>query len=84
MLAAAAVATVVGTERLAAPVAASTGLKLRLVQGNGRKTPNWDASQARAIFARYLALSRGGSDGRSPWRQHLGDLARKRLALSRR
>jgi apolipoprotein N-acyltransferase len=69
ILAAAAVATVVGTERLAAPVAASTGLKLRLVQGNVPQDTKWDASQARAIFARYLALSRGGSDGRSP----LGD-----------
>jgi apolipoprotein N-acyltransferase len=69
ILAAAAIATAVGTERLAAPAAASTGVKLRLVQGNVPQDTKWDVSQARAIFARYLALSRGGSDGRSP----LGD-----------
>jgi apolipoprotein N-acyltransferase len=69
ILAATAIATTVGTERLAAPAAASTGLKLRLVQGNVPQSTKWDVNQARAIFARYLALSRGGSDGRSP----LGD-----------
>jgi apolipoprotein N-acyltransferase len=69
ILAACAIATVVGTERLAAPAAASTGVKLRLVQGNVPQNTKWDVNQARAIFARYLALSRGGSDGRSP----LGD-----------
>ena len=66
ILAAAAIASVVGSERLAAPAAAGTGLKLRLVQGNVPQNTKWDAAQARAIFARYLALSRGGTDGRSP------------------
>jgi apolipoprotein N-acyltransferase len=66
ILAAAAVATVAGNERLAAPAAAGTGLKLRLVQGNVPQNTKWDAAQARAIFARYLALSRGGNDGRAP------------------
>jgi apolipoprotein N-acyltransferase len=66
ILAAAAVATVAGNQRLAAPAAAGTGLKLRLVQGNVPQNTKWDAAQARAIFARYLALSRGGNDGRAP------------------
>jgi apolipoprotein N-acyltransferase len=66
ILAVAGLAALAGAERLAAPAPAGNGLKLRLVQGNVPQDTKWDASQARAIFARYLALSRSGSDGRSP------------------
>ncbi len=66
ILSLAAIATLLGTERLAAPPAAGTGVKLRLVQGNVPQNTKWDAARARAIFDRYLALSRGGADGRTP------------------
>ena len=69
ILAGAAWATLAGGARLAAPTTASTGLKLRLVQGNVPQHTKWDVERARAIFARYLALSRGGADGATP----LGD-----------
>ena len=69
ILAGAALATLAGGARLAAPTTASTGLKLRLVQGNVPQDTKWDVERARAIFARYLALSRGGADGATP----LGD-----------
>jgi apolipoprotein N-acyltransferase len=66
LLAIAAIATLAGDTRLAAPSATPTGLKLRLVQGNVPQDTKWDADQARSIFARYLALSRSGADGGSP------------------
>ena len=66
ILAAAAMATLAGSTRLAAPATASTGLKLRLVQGNVPQDTKWDVERARAIFARYLALSRSGADGATP------------------
>jgi apolipoprotein N-acyltransferase len=71
ILAAAAIATVSGAARLAAPTSPSAGLKLRLVQGNVPQDTKWDADRARAIFGRYLALSRSGADGSYP----LGDNA---------